>query len=181
MKRKAAFWLLSLWCLCPLIAQTTKKPTAPATTTQKPATTPKKPPATPAPAPKPDGPPAPSEWHFGMSANLDLVTINLTTRRSQVGFSPGLAFGVKWCPKWWTLSDSFLGIDALVDAKFQDVSVPGTFDYFQINALPVFTVAGLITAGLGVSYNLALTKKAKDTLELIFMFGLSTPVGLTGQ
>ena len=128
----------------------------------------------------PAKPPKEPEWHWGLNATLELVTINLTTRTTETGFAPGLAFGTRWQPPWWTVSESFLGIDLLVDAKFQDLNKDEKLDYFRINALPVFTIAGLITGGVGISYNLALDRDSKDTMEFICTFGLSTPVGFTG-
>jgi hypothetical protein len=120
----------------------------------------------------------PSEWHLGLTANAEVFTINLTTRKKELGFTPGLAVGVQWQPPWWKLSECFLGIDALVDAEFRDINLDDDFDYFQINAMPVLNLAGMITVGLGGSFNLSLNPDAKDTLELLFSFGLSTPIGL---
>lgn len=168
-KRLAACLLLSFTFAVFLVAEATKPKAPPAAAAM---------PAPPKKAPEPPAEPKPSEWHLGLSANLQLVTVNLTTRTTQAGFSPGLAFGAMWQPPWWTLSDSFLGIDALVDAKFVDLNNDATFDYFRIDALPIVTLIGMVTAGIGVSYNLALNTTSKDTIEYIFTFGLSTPVGL---
>ncbi len=129
---------------------------------------------TPPPAPPEEN--KPSELWFGMNANLSLVHINLSTRKYLVGFTPGLAFGIQWKPQWWSISPSFLGLDALISATFVNLDASDDLDYFQISAIPVFTIAGMVSAGLGVSYNLAIKAEAKDTLEFIFSFGLSTPV-----
>ena len=121
-KRLAACLLLSFTFAVFLVAEATKPKAPPAAAAM---------PAPPMKAPEPSAEPKPSEWHLGLSANLQLVTVNLTTRTTQAGFSPGLAFGAMWQPPWWTLSDSFLGIDALVDAKFVDLNNDATFDYFR--------------------------------------------------
>ncbi len=160
----------------PLEAQTStqKKPTSPPAASTAPAKTAPK--TTPAPSP-----PArdwTSDISFGLSANLDLVHINLSTRQYVLGFTPGLAFGVKYGPPWWTMSDSFIGLDALLGASFINLDAEPDLEYFQINAIPVLSLASYLSLGLGVSYNLALKKEAKDTLELIFTFGLSSPVSM---
>lgn len=131
----------------------------------------------PAPEPEPQEPP-PQEIFFGLAANLDIVHINLSTRKVQLGFTPGVGFGVRWAPPWWTLTRSLISVDALLGASFANLDEADDFDYFQISAVPVVSLAGFLSVGLGVSLNLALKPGAKDTLEYVFSFGLSAPVSV---
>jgi len=117
---------------------------------------------------------------FGLSANLNLVHVNLTTRKYEMGFSPGIAYGLKWRPGWWTFTKSFLSIDMLMSAAFKSFDENSDPDYFDISFIPVLTIIDSLSAGVGFSYKLALKQEAKDTLEFIFSFSLSMSVGNGG-
>jgi hypothetical protein len=114
---------------------------------------------------------------FGLSANLNLVYVNLTTRKYEMGFNPGIAYGFKWRPVWWTFTKSFLSIDMLMSATFRSFDENNDPDYFDITLVPVLTLIDTLSAGLGCSYKLALKEEAKDTLEIIFSFSLSMSIG----
>ena len=130
----------------------------------------------PTPAPAKAVAPVEPEIFFGMSANLSLVRINLATRKYTLGVEPGLAFGFQWQPAWWKATASLLGLDLLIWATFEDMDSKDDLDYFQITAIPVLTLIGAVSAGVGATYSIALKPGAKDTLAFIFSFGLSTPV-----
>ncbi|HRW25057.1 MAG TPA: hypothetical protein P5298_11645 [Spirochaetia bacterium] len=118
------------------------------------------------------------ELFFSLQATVDVVHVNLATRKVDMGFTPGVGFGMRWKPSWWSLTDSFLGVITLVGANFIDIDDVSDFDYFKVSAVPVLSIAGFLSVGYGVSYNLSLKPGSRDTLEYILSFGLSTPVNI---
>jgi len=120
----------------------------------------------------------PQEVFLSLQATVDVVHVNLATRKVDLGFTPGVGFGMRWKPSWWSLTDSFLGVITLIGANFIDIDDISDFDYFKVTAVPVLSIAGFLSIGYGVSYNLSLKPGSRDTLEYILSFGLSTPVNI---
>ena len=48
---------------------------------------------------------------LGLSASIQVFKINMQTRDYSVGLIPGIGYGIKWKPEFWTLSEALLGLD----------------------------------------------------------------------
>ncbi len=51
------------------------------------------------------------ELWLGLSANIQLFIIDLQSREYRVGVTPGIGYGLKWRPSFWTISKALLALD----------------------------------------------------------------------
>jgi len=87
--------------------------------------------------------------YLDYSVSLDLLVIDMSRpRKYTAGAVPGVGWGLRWCPEWWTLSESFLGLDLVVGGGLlvpEDAPVGAT-----ISALLAVTVGNVGSVGGGV-------------------------------
>ena len=114
---------------------------------------------------------------LGVSVGLDIVVIDLKERSYKIGLVPGIGYGLKWRPDWWTLTDSFLGLDLFVEFSFQDYANSGKFDSFLIDLLPIVNIFDWLSVGAGVRWIISLDPDiVKDDYRGIISFGIKTSI-----
>jgi hypothetical protein len=115
---------------------------------------------------------------FGVSASLNVFSLDLSTRKYSVGVSPGIGYGIRWSPAWWKVTDTFLGLDFFLNGQLVNIDTTDEFDYFKLSLTPVVTLVDAVSAGIGLSYEFSLRPSIyPDTIAAVFTFGLATSWG----
>jgi len=109
---------------------------------------------------------------LGPSIGLNIFSKDLTTGTYQLGIVPGVGYGVKWRPAWYTLTDDLLAFDLFVQASLVDQTsqTPGA-KWFTISFMPILTVMDWFSAGIGPDEYIAVDS-APGGLHWVFMFGM---------
>jgi hypothetical protein len=118
---------------------------------------------------------------LGLGASVNLLQIDLSTKKYVLGISPGLGFGLRWSPAWWSLTDTFLSLDLFFNANFVNVDTTEEFDYFQLDVTPVVTIIDLIAVGFGARILISVNSAYSNSVEAIFSFGYGTSLGNARQ
>jgi hypothetical protein len=110
-----------------------------------------------------------------MSVSLDFFSIDLSSRDYAAGVSPGVGYGIKWKPDWYTLTDVLVAFDLFVQAQIveRNDALSGP-DFFAIDVLPVITIADWVGVGLGPRFQISLHPEADSSTVGVFTFGLRT-------
>lgn len=109
----------------------------------------------------------------GPSVGLNVFTIDLKTRQSQLGLIPGVGYGVKWKPAGWTLTDDVLALDVFVQGSLLDQTsqVPGA-KWFTVQLMPIVTIIDWVSVGFGFEDYIAVDS-APGGFHPIFSFGIN--------
>lgn len=116
------------------------------------------------------------ELFIDFSGSINAFVIDLDTRKYQIGAIPGIGYGLKWSPAFWTLSDVFLAFDLFLSAGIVEVpelELDG-LDYFDVQVLPALTFANLFTIGFGGSFGVALHKDQPNRTAKVLTIGIGT-------
>lgn len=87
--------------------------------------------------------------YLDWSIALDVILIDMRRPRAYTaGAVPGVGWGLRWCPEFWTLSDAFLGLDLVVSAGLEipDGSPVGA----SFSGLLALTIGNLGSIGGGL-------------------------------
>lgn len=111
--------------------------------------------------------PGDEETWLDLSVSLDTVVFSLSRPRTySVGLVPGVGWGFRWKPGWWTLSDAMLGIDLIVGGGFDipDDSGPVAIN---VSTLLAVTIGNLFGVGAGFRYALGLGDREDDFVPIV--------------
>lgn len=115
--------------------------------------------------------------------------VDFRSKEYELGFAPGLGYGIKYKPEWWrnnktaNVADKlpFIGIDMFIQAKTvkRTKLVPitnykVTKDYFSIEPMLCFSFLDWIYAGYGPRILIALNKGGTTKFSHIMTLGLGT-------
>lgn len=114
--------------------------------------------------------------YVDFSASLSAFVIDLDSRAYQVGAIPGIGYGIKYAPSWWTLSDVFLSLDVFIQAGFVEEPElePSGPDYFSWQVLPSLTIGNLVSIGVGGNFGISLHKELESKISPVLSLGLAT-------
>jgi hypothetical protein len=129
--------------------------------------------------------------YFQPTIGIASFWIDFTSREYEIGFAPGIGYGIKWKPNWWrdnaspTISEAkklpFLGLDLFVQAKTVKrfkTYVPYNYkiesNYFAIE--PIVTVSFLdwLYVGYGPRVLISLNKGKTTKFSHVMTLGLAT-------
>lgn len=111
--------------------------------------------------------------YLDLSAGIDVFVINLNTREYNLGAVPGVGYGLKYAPGWWTLSPVFLAVDVVAQAGV--VEATDDFDgpdYFTAQLLCNVILGDWISVGLGPAINVSLHEGLSDSVDPVLSVGI---------
>lgn len=130
-------------------------------------------PTTPPPGTQPVG----DQLWFSPGISLDFFSIELGSRIWAAGVTPGVGYGLKWKPNWWTATSCFLALDLFLQANIVETTdAHDGLDYFKLDLFPILTVIDWVGIGIGPRFMIALDKDLPDDTEWVFSFGLRTSI-----
>jgi hypothetical protein len=77
------------------------------------------------------------------SLDLQLAVRDGLTRQWHVGLTPGVGYGIAWCPPGWRLTPELLALDVHASALLTDGEL-------RAQALLMLTLGGVVTVGAGL-------------------------------
>ena len=109
---------------------------------------------------------------FVTSVGLDCFTRESKSGAYKVGLIPGYGYGIKYIPKWWTVTKYFLALDVFVQGFLSDdLETHEGSDYFNIDILPVITFMDWFGVGFGPRIKIGL-KDVPHEFRSVFSFGI---------
>jgi hypothetical protein len=112
-------------------------------------------------------------FYFGTTIGFDAIVVDMETRNYKTGVIPGVGWGLKWRPTWWTQSPSFIALDLFAEAAIAETNdAHSGSDVFGISILPVVTLFGWVSVGYGANIQISLDSAVPDDTHAIMSFGL---------
>ncbi len=109
---------------------------------------------------------------FVTSVGMDCFTRESKSGAYKVGLIPGFGYGIKFKPRWWTMTKYLLAGDLFVQGVLSDdLETHEGSDYFNIDILLVITVMDWIGVGLGPRFKIGL-EDVPHELRCVFSFGI---------
>ncbi|MDB5049243.1 MAG: hypothetical protein JWO30_2314 [Fibrobacteres bacterium] len=111
------------------------------------------------------------------SVNLDLFVRDERTNEVKAGLSPGLGYGIRYCPTWWKnlgKTKSFIDLDFYAQAVM--VNINGGNKFVDVNFLPAVTFVDWISIGIGWRGLYATENGDKDLHSVLTSFGIRKPL-----
>ena len=111
-------------------------------------------------------------FSFTTSVGLDCFTRESKSGAYKVGLIPGVGYGIRYKPKWWTVTKYLLSFDIFIQGLLSDdLETHEGSDYFNIDILPVITLIDWFGVGFGKRIKIGLEDVPHDH-RWIFSFGI---------
>lgn len=117
------------------------------------------------------------DLYLALSAGFDVFSINLKSREYKLGAVPGVGYGLKYSPEWWTITPVLFALDVYASAGLvQNVSqldgVTTNPSFFAMRILAQVTIADWIGVGFGPDIEISLNKGVKDQISPVLTLGV---------
>lgn len=110
------------------------------------------------------------------SISADFISIDLDAKTYRAGVIPGVGYGVRFSPSWWTATASFLALDLFFSGAVQNNPDPHASgpQFFAIDVLAVLTAVDAVGVGIGLRNLIPIDGHSEGTTHAILTFGLRT-------
>lgn len=112
------------------------------------------------------------KWFFGPSVGFDAFTRYQPTKEYRAGVIPGVGYGLKYRPGFWTYTPSIVALDIFAQASLVKATGSVGSDHFDVDLLPVVTLFDWISVGYGYRHQFATESGVKDSGGALFSIGI---------